>query len=166
MTLESFITIFKEVIVVIGSYKEEMINFLQKYNASQVIPVFNDQWDINGMSSSIKKGLEYVDQEYTVKGILIHPGDIPFISPNDINSIISEAKQKSFQKIIIPQYSQKHGHPVFIPKFLFSEVFKITEENEGLRGFMNQNNQYKIFVNGSKGTIKDIDKKEDVDLIK
>ena len=165
MTLESFITIFKVVIVVIGSYKEEMTNFLQKYNASQVIPVFNDQWEIHGMSSSIKKGIEYIDQEYTFKGILIHPGDIPSISSNDINSIISEAKQSSFQKIIIPQYSGKHGHPVFIPKFLFPQVFNIEEKNEGLRGFMNQHNQYKLFINCSEGILRDIDTKDDIDFV-
>jgi len=162
MTLSPFIENFDTIIVIIGAYKSEMINYLSRYNTDQVFPIFNDEWKSSGMSSSIKKGIQFIQNKYKSQGVLIHPGDIPFITSNDLQVIITEVEQEKYQKIIIPEYKLKHGHPVFIPSFLFSETLSISEQTEGLRGFMIKNDHYKKYVICSEGILKDIDKKEDL----
>lgn len=162
ITLTSFIAVFETIIIVIGSYKTEMTHFLSKYNTNQVIIVFNDEWDTNGMSSSIKKGLQFIQSKYDPQGVLIHPGDIPFITLGDLRLICSKAEQENYQKIIIPEHNLKHGHPVFIPNFLFSEVFAISEKREGMKGFMIKNDHLKKYVICGKGILRDIDTKEDL----
>jgi CTP:molybdopterin cytidylyltransferase MocA len=163
LTLEVFLNSFKSIIVVIGHDKEDMVEFLSFYDPSRVNYIHNDKWDLDGMSSSVKKGIEFIKSSFNCFGILIHPGDVPFITETDIKSIVAKAEQESFQKLIIPQFEMKNGHPLFIPKPLLSQVLKISESSEGLRGFLKKNHSLITFVQCSKGVLRDIDYKTDLD---
>ena len=161
-SIEVFLNVLNIVVVVIGNNKDTLITFLKSIDEKRITPIYNNTWKEGGMSSSVKKGVKYVKENFSSQGILIHPGDIPYITKNDIELIIKKAKEEHYKKIIIPQYQQKNGHPMFIPQNLFSEVFEITESSEGLRGFLKQNENNKIFVTCNKGILNDIDTKEDI----
>lgn len=162
-TLESFVNhkeLQEDVIVVTGHYTIELEPVLKNYNVKQIHnPSFN-----LGMSSSIQIGMEELKdniQEYT--GILVHPGDIPFITSQDLERLIS-CHKASPDKIIIPKFNSKRGHPIMIPNIMFQELDKIGEETNGLRGLIRASDSVIKYVNvNNQGILEDIDTKKDLD---
>lgn len=65
----------KEVILVLGHYKEEIVNSLNDYYLSRIKIVENDPADV-GLSTSLYNGLSNIDDEY----VLCVSGDQPTIS--------------------------------------------------------------------------------------
>ena len=163
-TLKHFIGNFNDIIVVLGFDMEKISIFLQKvdFKGSNLHIVKNIDWNIKGMSSSVKKGVEYVLSNCITKGMLIHPGDIPFLQHEDIKRIISAVNRNNYDKIIIPKHQKNKGHPLYIPINLAHEVLKIDEDSEGLRGFLTKYKDLKIFTECSEGILRDIDTKLDV----
>lgn len=161
-SLEIFLELFEKVVIVLGNDKETMINFLNSFNKNKINYISNNNWEEGGMSSSVKIGIKYVDENFLSLGVLIHPGDIPLITKDDIESILNTIKKSNYKKVVIPQYRSKNGHPLFIPKNLFSEIYKINESSEGLKGFLKGNSTNIFFANCGKGILKDIDSKVNV----
>ncbi|OLS25273.1 MAG: Molybdenum cofactor cytidylyltransferase [Candidatus Heimdallarchaeota archaeon LC_2] len=162
-TLKSFINnqeLRKEVIVITGHYTKELEPILKKYKVKQIHnPSFN-----LGMSSSIQTGLDELKNninEYT--GILVHPGDIPFITSQDLDRLLL-CHKASPNKIIIPKFNNKRGHPIIIPKSMFQELNKIEEDNHGLRGLIRASESEIKYVNvNNQGILEDVDTKKDLD---
>lgn len=149
-----------DIIVVTGYYTEELKPILKKYKVKQKYnPSFN-----RGMSSSIQSGLELLKEnlgEFT--GILIHPGDIPFITNQDLEGLIS-CHISLPDKIIIPKFNSKRGHPIIIPKILFPELDLIGEETKGLSGLIRASDSAIKYVNvNNQGILEDIDTKKDLE---
>lgn len=163
-TLQAFIDIFKTIIIVIGYDKNKVVKIIEKINHSnsKIIHIINEDWDTGGMSSSVKKCIEYINDYYSCNGILIHPGDIPFITKNDIKLIVFKAMNENYQKIIIPQNKSKNGHPVYLPNKFFHQINQINEKTEGLRGFLKEHSKHKKFISCGPGILKDIDEKKDI----
>lgn len=160
--IESYIDNFNIIIVILGP---ESIKIQEKLNAlgyTNIKTVINEQWQTGGMSSSVKKGVEFAKVNYDCKGILIQPGDMPFITQNDIEKICEKAEAEGYQKIVIPQFKGKNGHPLFIPKSLFLQVAEISEASQGLKGLLIEQTDIKTFVQCGKGILKDIDTRNDL----
>lgn len=161
-SLEVFLEFFNKVVVVLGNDKKAMISYLTSLDKNEIFIVNNDNWLEGGMSSSVKIGVEYVETTIHPAGVFIHPGDIPFITKNDIELILKSIKETEYTKIVIPQYQSRNGHPLFVPRIYFSEITKIRESSEGLKGFLKENSINKHFVNCGKGILRDIDTKENI----
>lgn len=162
-TLEAFINhqeLQKDVIVVTGYYTRELEPVLKNYKVKQIHnPSFN-----LGMSSSIQIGMEELkDNIHEYSGILVHPGDIPFITSQDLERLIS-SHETSPDKIIIPKFNNKRGHPIIIPKLMFQELDNIGEETNGLRGLIRASDSVVKYVNvNNQGILEDVDTKKDLD---
>lgn len=164
-TLEAFLNHGKlqnEIIVITGRYSKELKFMLEKCSVKQIHnPSFN-----LGMSSSILAGLESLRSKLDdYSGLIIHPGDIPFISQYDLSGILA-CHETSPNKIIIPQFNNQRGHPVLIPKIMFSDLETIGEETTGLRGFIGSKEaeiEYVIVTN--EGILRDIDTKSDMEQL-
>lgn len=161
-SLEVFLELFEKVLIVLGNNKESMINSLNLFDQNKIIYVSNDNWLEGGMSSSVKIGVTYAEKNFQPAGVFIHPGDIPFITKTDVELIQKTIKETNYDKIVIPQFLSRNGHPLFIPRKLFEEISKINEASKGLKGFLKENSTNILFVNCGKGILKDIDKKEDI----
>ena len=162
ITLSSFIEKFDIITVVIGHEKDKILKLISSLHLSGLKTVYNENWEEFGMSSSVKKGIDYILNNFNVSGVLIHPGDIPYITKHDIESILKAAELSQYKNIIIPQNNSRNGHPMFLPLDMLPEVLKISEKTQGLRGFLSQNESKKMYVQCGKGVLKDIDTKADI----
>ena len=161
-TLDVFLKNFEHILVVLGNERDKIGNLLDVYDQNQVKPIYNNNWEGEGMSSSVKIGVTYSIEHYTSFGVVIQPGDMPYSTENSVHSVILKAKEFNYQKIVIPQYKGKRGHPLFIPGKFLSQVLKINEKTQGLKGFISQNDNEIVYVECSKEILKDIDRKEDI----
>jgi len=162
-TLEPFLEhqdLQNDIIVVTGHYTDELKPFLTKYEIKQIHnPLFN-----NGMSSSIKAGMKILqDQMNNYSGILVHPGDIPFVTSQDLERLLSCHKSTP-NMIIIPKFNGKRGHPIIIPNKMFSGLETIGEDTNGLRGLIRASVSFIKYVNvNNQGILEDIDTKIELD---
>ena len=113
------------VIVVVGSNAEKVKHHTQNLNVDYVL---NKNWQ-NGQFSSLKTGLLRLDSD--VVGVLATLVDHPLVAPDTYRQLI-----KSFRdfpnKIVIPLYNGKQGHPVIIPKAIVREALQ-SPDNLNLR---------------------------------
>ncbi len=162
-TLEPFIELnntIKKICVVTGADYDE-INSL--FDNSGVDLVHNPKY-MGGMSSSVKIGLECLkDRIIDFEGIFIHPGDIPFILKEDLLMMIDHLNLFP-EKIVIPSYVGKKGHPLLVPPKYIDDMLKIDERSEGLRGFLKNNHKHiKFVIVENQGILRDIDYPEDLE---
>ena len=162
-TLNVFLTNFTTIVVITGHESEKIQEILKNKLYDGIKVILNENWNTGGMSSSVKKGIEYVVSNDTCNGVLIQPGDMPFITKNDVEVVIIKAKEENYKKLILPQYEGRTGHPLFIPCLLFTQVLEINEESYGLKGFMKKNINQQIFVQCRKFVLKDVDEKKNLD---
>ncbi len=162
-TLESFLNhqdTRNDVIVVTGHYTDQLKSILKNQNITQIHnPSFN-----LGMSSSIQQGLDYFkDRIQKYSGLIIHPGDIPLIGIEDIERML--LCHRSFpNKIIIPKFNRKRGHPILIPKIFYQALLIINDETQGLRGLLQNNEIHIKYVNvNNQGILEDIDTQKDLE---
>ncbi len=95
--------------------------------------VFNPHYE-TGRASSIKAGLSALDDE--VPGVLIMPGDVPFISTQLVMALQSEFARTN--RICFPLVDGKKGHPVVFPRSAFP-LLQGLEGDETLRDYMLSN---------------------------
>jgi CTP:molybdopterin cytidylyltransferase MocA len=162
-TLTSFLChnhLKDEIIVVTGHYTEDLKPILKKTIVKQIHnPSFN-----LGMFTSIQIGLDSLRNRLKeFSGIIIHPGDIPFITKDDVERLLT--CHKSFpDHIIIPEYNGIRGHPILIPYNMFQGLYNLNNESEGLRGLIRTNdNLIKYAKVENQGILEDIDLKKELD---
>ncbi|HLP16433.1 MAG TPA: nucleotidyltransferase family protein [Bacteroidota bacterium] len=81
--------------------------------------IVNEAWE-SGRLSSIVTGIDAVEQS-DCDGALIWPVDHPLVSPACIRSMIS-AFEQSPEKIVIPVFEKRRGHPIVLPRRFFDDV--------------------------------------------
>jgi len=98
----------KNIIVVTGHNHDRLAPLVEAAGAR---PVFNPRYE-TGMFSSVKKGVEPLSG--SPPGFFLLPVDIPAIRPSTI-SIIYEAFEKNSDRLVIPEFNGRTGHPPLIP---------------------------------------------------
>ena len=154
--------VFNSVMVVVGHDKEKVINAV---NLDNIAFTINRRYE-EGMSSSVKVGVATVMPYSDI--VAIHPGDLPFITPNTLRNLISMASalRSRGEFILIPKYIKtgKGGHPLVISKGLLKHVLEIKEETRGLKGFLRQFGNYIVYMpTEDVGTLADVDTPRDLE---
>ena len=139
-----------EIIIVLGKDPEI---FKREIKDKNVIFTINQKYP-TGMSSSIKQGLEKVDERSIAT--LICLADMPLVKTSTYNKII-DTFYKNREKNIIPYFENKKGNPVLFNNFFFKKLKMIKGDN-GAKFFIKKNfeNFLKLAVT-DQGVIKDID---------
>ncbi|OLS20011.1 MAG: putative molybdenum cofactor guanylyltransferase [Candidatus Heimdallarchaeota archaeon LC_3] len=153
--------VIKDIYVVIGPQKTDFLAILKKY---PVKPVENTEYEKYGMSLSIKLGLKNLIGENieNLVGVFIHPGDIPLINLDILSEFFRYPKDKK-SLILIPVFKNKRGHPLFIGKNLLKKIDSISDESQGLKGFLQENNDRIEYLDiNSDIILYDIDNVEDL----
>ncbi|MCG8573028.1 MAG: nucleotidyltransferase family protein [Spirochaetes bacterium] len=101
-------------IIVVSGYRGEEIK--EFFSSHSRVTVVNNPLYQQGMVSSIKRGLKYIENDY----FFIVPGDMPLLLPQ----IFLKLWKEQDGQIMIPQYEGKPGHPVLIPKKYSHELKK------------------------------------------
>ena len=111
------------------------------------------------MAESVRIGLRTLTDFST--GVLVHLSDHPLVSAKTLKSIV-QCHLEIPDKIIIPQYKGKRGHPSLFPKPVIDEIFV----GLTLRDIIKRDSSRIKFLDvDDEGVILDMDTKEDYEKI-
>lgn len=112
---------------VVAGYAHELLEPVLK--ELEVRTILNPGYDA-GMFSSVTAGLESLEQD--VRAVLILPADIPLVGHTTVRCLMERHVEEP-DKILIPCFGGRRGHPVVIPAMFFSAIRAWPGEN-GLKG--------------------------------
>lgn len=148
------------IVVVTGGFKEEISELL---DGVPVEIAYNQNYSNGEMLQSLKVGLLKMPEE--IQACLMVLGDQPQIQQDTIRDISGRYNEKN-QKIIIPSYQYRRGHPWLIDKTLWEEIINM-EAPENLRNFLSKHNNDIEYINLETSTIlQDLDTPEDYEKFK
>jgi molybdenum cofactor cytidylyltransferase len=146
----------REVVVVVRSRSEEVEDRVSKYPAfmrKKINVVVNLNYS-EGMSSSIRKGLRFVDPGSA--GVLIALGDQPLLKANTINALI-HAFVQGRRKIVIPFYHNKRGNPVLFDRGYLRDLKRVRGDTGGRSIIEKHPNEVVRVRTSSEAVVRDID---------
>jgi CTP:molybdopterin cytidylyltransferase MocA len=111
-----FSTDIEDIVVVLGSYGEEITHVIGDL---PVGIVFNDDPE-SEMAESVRIGLRAIDQASS--GVLVCLSDHPLVR-YETYQMIASAHSQNPDRIIIPVYDGRRGHPSLFPKPLADKTF-------------------------------------------
>ena len=76
-----------------------------------------------GLSSSLKSGLAALGCD--VDGALVCLGDMPRVTADDVNALVTAFDPAQGAEIILPTFKGKRGNPVLFARRFFSEMLEI-----------------------------------------
>ncbi len=152
----------KKTIVVLGKdaprVLQALITHLSPRELNKIAFVYNPDYMNGEMSDSIKRGLSLVE---TNSDILIHPGDVPCLSPLSVKKVLLRHLEKK-PLITVACYKGRHSHPIIFSSRLRKELEKIGKETRGLKGVIEKHkNEILCVETDDPGTLRDIDEPED-----
>ena len=152
-----FIDAIAEIIIVTGKFKPD----LQKKNTSPKIKYVNNPDYAAGMSSSVKRGLECISP--SSDAVFIMPADIPLF---DVKTVLHMIDVFMPNKIVIPTYHGKKGHPVLLDRFFTKQC--VNEQSEKILYDVIKKNEgaVELLPVEDEGILFDIDTTEDYEKMK
>jgi molybdenum cofactor cytidylyltransferase len=137
---------------VIGANSEAIQKSIERYAVEMIQ---NNDYQL-GLSSSIKKGLEYLESKH-YDAILIMLADQPKVDTAYLNQFIDEL-HKQPSKIIASSYSGVYGVPAIFPKSYVDQLL-LLKGDKGAKDFLNSSKAQVIQLNNNQLT--DIDTNQD-----
>ena len=141
-------------LVILGAYYEKL---LFEIDTNRVDVLINPDWK-EGMSSSIKKGIESLIKITPVDQVIFMLCDQPFVNENLLNQFIS-VQRESNKPIVACTYQGTLGVPVLFDQKFFPHLMKL-KGHEGAKKIIQKFPQEIIPLPFSLGHL-DIDTQED-----
>lgn len=143
--------------IITGCHHDGISKYCIK-NLTEINIIYNDDWKL-GMLSSIQKFIKFVSEKnFFIDGFVMIPVDHPFPNQTTYKRILSNASK---DKIIIPKFQGKKGHPVFFGANFFDNLME-ADHNIGARQVSRENSDKIFFINSNdSGILKDIDTREE-----
>jgi len=145
------------ILIVTGYEAEKIKQLIKEIRDERIQVVYNPRYE-EGQSSSVRTGVKQVVEE--ADAVMIHPADVPFITPEDIDRLI-EVYKITNAAIIVASHRGRHGHPILFSNKLFDDIMRITEEKHGLKELVEKYREEIVEVESSQYTTIDIDTPED-----
>jgi len=143
-----------EIIVVLG-FEHERIRQVAELGEARI--VVNEQWR-EGQLSSLRAAVRILSPES--RGMLFTPVDHPLVKSATCTALI-EAWLRSPEKIVIPRYGRRKGHPAIFPSRLYEPLLH-DDLPGGARDLIYREIDSVLFVPVSDpAVIQDIDTPED-----
>jgi len=116
------------VLLVVGYERERVLEALGTFQEhSKLRVIVNERWE-EGLSMSLRAALEHLPPD--AKGILVLPGDMPFMTPQLIERVAERFLETG--KVCYPVFRGRKGHPTALPYTLFSELQKLSGDQGAL----------------------------------
>ena len=142
----------KEIIIVLGHQFKEIKKIIK--NNKKFIFVINKKYK-QGISSSIKKGLEKINKQD--KGFIILQSDMPFVKTSDINKIYNSIIRKKYLVHAL-KYKNRIGNPIGFDISILNK-FKKIRGNVGAKYMVKRLHKSTNFIKVSSDKVfKDLDK--------
>jgi CTP:molybdopterin cytidylyltransferase MocA len=146
----------KDVVVVTGA---EQAACTEALRGAEVRIAVNKAPD-SEMADSVRAGLRAVDE--TCSGVLVCLADHPLVSRTTYRAIIT-AHQKYPEKIIIPAFEGRRGHPSLFPFAVISDIFFLPTT---LRDLVREEGDRVLVVDvPDEGVVLDMDIKDDYQAV-
>lgn len=152
------------IVIVTGHRADEVRATL---DTSIVHFVFNPDYATGEMVSSIRVGLcalcpttaQATDTPCQPPAALLCLGDQPQMEAGTVRAILATGAADGWQKIIIPSYRARAGHPILLPAWLWPEILACTGT---LRDVMTAHRaQTRYLVVDTPGILADLDTPDD-----
>ena len=101
---------FDKVIIVLG-HEADLILSLTDLRSAEVL--VNENWR-EGIGSSLRTSLMYLDNFKEVENLFLFLGDQPGVNKKVVERLISSSD--GTREVIVPQYRYRVGYPICIPK--------------------------------------------------
>ncbi len=146
----------QDLVVVVS--KREQAACCEALWGAKVRIVVNEAPD-SQMADSVRTGLRAVDE--TCPGVLVCLADHPLVNWNTYQAIIN-AHQQYPEKIIIPAFEGRRGHPCLFPFSVISDIFFLPT----LRDVVREENDRVLVVDGpDEGVVLDMDTMDDYRVV-
>lgn len=134
----------RPIVVVLGHQAEQVRAQLARYGADAAIIYVENPDYLQGMSTSMRVGLAYLQTQIDagvsdVNSALIMLGDQPLVTPHILDTLI-DTWHTTGQRIVAPLYDGKRGNPTLFAASLFPALLEVTGD-EGGRSVVEQHRQ-------------------------
>lgn len=145
------------VLCVVGHRADEMIAALGDAPAQLIR---NANYLAGEMLSSYQTGIHFLEDHaeryQPISGTLLALGDQPHVPTTVIRQVIVQA-QTSPERIVIPSYEMRRGHPFYLPAALWPDLLALAGE-ETLRTLLKRHQSLITYVNvDTDAILRDID---------
>ena len=151
-----------EIVVVTGHRAAEVRQSLAHTTARCA---HNPRYESGGMLSSIQTALSDVaarqvsTQAPGVDGALLCLGDQPQMELATVEAVLAEGERTGWQRVVIPSYRMRAGHPILVPALLWPQIMNTTES---LRDVLRSHRDLLDYLNVDTDSIlADLDTPED-----
>jgi len=147
-------------IIVLGANSEQIT---PKIEPHPVEIIHNPDWN-NGLGNSIAFGVNYIQNNYKVDGVLIILADQPLIDTSYLKGMIISFEAGKNQ-IIATQYdNEKLGVPALFDKYYFEELSAI-DGDKGAKSILEKYSD-QVITTQFETNVFDVDTKEDYKKLK
>jgi molybdenum cofactor cytidylyltransferase len=141
----------RDILVVIGPQHEEIVKRLR----GLPVRIAVNETPNSEMADSLRAGLRALGLAQT--GVLVCLSDHPLVSAMTIRAV-TDAHRDSPDRIIIPVYGGRRGHPALFPTTMISDIFS----GMTLRDIVQNNSRSVRTINvDDEGVLLDLDTQED-----
>lgn len=147
-----------DVVVVLGAYAK---NIQKQISGKKATFVFNPDWQ-HGMGTSISSGIHSIEEKKYM-GVIVSVVDQPFLNRKIIKKIQDKVVVGAKQ-IILSQYQEGSGPPVYFSSHFYSEL-KQLKDDTGAKQIVKNNHDKVDKITFDLGHI-DIDTEEDIKTYK
>ncbi len=149
---------YRPVIVVLGAFADDIIPTIPPKPIDVII---NTQWE-EGMASSIRAGVDYLQKSPGISNALVMLCDQPHVSSKLLTDIV-RMKNQSGRSIVACAYNNTIGVPVLFDQKYFPELLSLTGQ-EGAKKILAGHSADITTIDFPLGAV-DIDTMEDYDKI-
>lgn len=155
--IKSFNNPFVDEIIVVTGSKSELVK--ESINSKNIKIIDNPDFN-DGKTTSIKKGISAIEK--TDNDIILIAVDQP--RSKDLIEKVSKfhIEHPGQTKITFPYFEGKGGHPIIFSNNFYSSLLEISEENEGIRDIIKNNQSYiSKYKTRDNTALVDLNTKED-----
>jgi molybdenum cofactor cytidylyltransferase len=144
------------IVIVSGKTHSEL---QRQFAASNSLIAFNDSFTNGSMLTSLQVGLKALD-DLGATAALMALGDQPQILAETVKRVV-RAHNTDPERIIIPSYQMRRGHPWLIPQRYWQELCNLPPE-QTMRDFLNAHKEDILYaVVESSSILADLDTPQD-----
>jgi molybdenum cofactor cytidylyltransferase len=130
----------RPIIIVIGHNADQVRTQIATYTEHPAITLIENPDYLQGMSTSMRSGLQAIishgykkfKPEHIVDSALILLGDQPLITARIIDTLINVWRTTG-KRIVVPLYDGKRGNPILFAASLFPELLEVSGDEGGRR---------------------------------